>query len=119
MRVSGACGSALTTMRFTSVMSIRVHETVLSTKQACRHPLLRRGSNRPLNRAVLERWFKRGLAGVVLESEKRGGLRVTSVEAIERFLDRLNHRTSPDGLTASHIAREHAKSEEVLDEHGM
>jgi hypothetical protein len=74
------------------------NETRLTASEACRHRLLRRG-NRPLNRSVLERWWKCGLRGpkggrVKLESFRSGGLRLTTVEAIERFLACLNGQPS-------------------------
>lgn len=35
---------------------------------------------------TIKRWVKRGVGGIFLESTPSGGIRVTSVEAVARFL---------------------------------
>lgn len=45
--------------------------------------------------ATLYRWATRGIKGVILESAFVGGVRVTSVEAIQRFLNRLLQKPAP------------------------
>ena len=55
-------------------------ETLLSVTAACKHPLLQ------CSRASLERWFRKGARGIVLESILICGKRYTSKEAIDRFV---------------------------------
>ena len=97
-------------------------ETRLSAREACRHPLTRRGS-RPLSRSVLERWWTHGVRStsgdrVVLESCRLGGLRFTTAEAIERFFARLNgaDATKPTGTD---LRRQHNAAERELDVAGL
>jgi len=40
--------------------------------------------------ATMQRWRKRGVRGVVLETILIGGSRYTSLQAISRFIDALN-----------------------------
>ncbi|MEQ8763208.1 MAG: DUF1580 domain-containing protein [Planctomycetota bacterium] len=40
--------------------------------------------------ATVYRWTTRGLQGIVLESVQIGGKRYTSLEAIQRFIERLS-----------------------------
>jgi hypothetical protein len=98
------------------------HETVLPLGEAPRHPLLRRGrrAGRPIHRATLERWRTHGVAGVVLETTKVGGIRMTSVEAIERFLERLNTPgATSDTPTVADLARAHDAAERELEVAGI
>ena len=57
-------------------------ETLLPAAKACKYPLLQ------CSRASLERWFRKGCRGIVLESILICGRRFTSEEAIERFIHR-------------------------------
>jgi hypothetical protein len=41
--------------------------------------------------ATVHRWILRGVGGVHLEAVKLGGRWATSVEAVDRFIDRLTH----------------------------
>jgi len=45
---------------------------------------------RPVSDQVIRTWAKRGLRGVVLPSDKRVALRVTSVEALEWFFAKVD-----------------------------
>src|SRR4051812_12772472 len=98
-------------------------ETRLTATQACRHALLRRG-DRPLNRSVLERWWTAGILPthggdrVILESFRHGGLRFTSVEAVARFLARLNG-TAPGSPAPRQIQREHDRADAELAASGI
>src|SRR5690242_14714829 len=99
------------------------HETRLAATEACRHPLVRHGGH-PLNRSVLERWWTRGIRGpkgerIVLESRRIGGLRFTSVEAVERFLAALNGEHFDGEQTPSQAKRQHAAAERELEAAGI
>jgi hypothetical protein len=98
------------------------NETILPLSDAPRHPLLKRGrrAGRPIHRATLERWRTRGVGGIILETAKLGGIRVTTVEAIERFFDRLNTPgATSDSPTVHDIARAHAQAERELAAAGI
>ena len=63
-------------------------ETVLTLAAAARlRPPSRRG--RPTHPSTLARWALRGLRGTRLEVIRIGGQMYTSVEAIQRFAERL------------------------------
>jgi hypothetical protein len=53
-------------------------------------PSSRRGKK--LSKAICFRWAKRGVGGVLLETIKVGGARLTSVEAVHRFVQAQNPR---------------------------
>jgi hypothetical protein len=98
------------------------HETLLPLSDAPRHPLLKRGrrAGRPIHRATLERWRTRGVSGIVLETAKFGGIRVTTVQALERFFDRLNTPGSTSESPTQHdIDRAHAEAEAELQAAGI
>ena len=64
-------------------------ETVVSFSKAARLlPARRRG--RTPDPSTLYRWATQGLRGIVLETIQVGGQRCTSVEALQRFFDRLS-----------------------------
>ena len=67
-------------------------ETVVSLTQATHHLPRRRRGKRP-NPATIYRWAQRGVHGIVLETIQVGGTKCTSVEALQRFCNRL---TDPD-----------------------
>ena len=72
------------------------NETVLSFAQAARELPLRRQGKRT-HTATLYRWANPGLRGVCLETIQVGGTLCTSLEALQRFFDRLSIRESPGG----------------------
>jgi hypothetical protein len=63
-------------------------ETVVSLTEATRHLPQRRAGKRP-NVATIYRWTNEGCRGVRLEYVMVGATRCTSVEALQRFFDRL------------------------------
>jgi hypothetical protein len=63
-------------------------ERVLSFAEACRH-LPRRRASRPAHPGTLYRWAAKGLRGVHLETIQVGGTQCTSLEALQRFFERL------------------------------
>jgi hypothetical protein len=97
-------------------------ESLIPLSDAPRHPLLRRGRRpgRPIHRATLERWMTRGVSGVRLESLKLGGIRMTSEEALVRFLERVSDpHATPDSATPSMAATAHARAERELAAEGL
>jgi hypothetical protein len=64
-------------------------ETPISLKRARELPILQRDGKRP-DLAVLYRWASSGIRGHVLESVYQGGKRVTTAEAVLRFVLALN-----------------------------
>ena len=81
------------------------HETTISFSEAADSLPTRRG--RKPHIASIHRWATRGFNGVCLEYLKLGGQRITSVEAVQRFLDRLTeqdqleHGITPEQPTVS------------------
>lgn len=63
-------------------------EQVLPLEEAARR-LPRRRGNRPVHPTTLHRWAHTGLRGVHLETIQVGGTRCTSIEALQRFFERL------------------------------
>ena len=71
-------------------------EQIVTMVQAARlKPAIRQG--RPTNISTLYRWASRGLRGVRLEVVRLGGATYTTVEALQRFADRLTRASSPAG----------------------
>jgi hypothetical protein len=64
-------------------------ETVVPLGEAG-HYLPHRGDGRALHRSTLQRWTRRGICGVRLETLRVGGIVYTSVEALGRFLEKTN-----------------------------
>lgn len=97
-------------------------ETIIPLSLCSRHPLLKQGrrAGRPIHRSTLERWRTRGVGGIVLESTKIGGVRVTSEQALRRFLDRVSDpKATPDCPTPSQAAAAHAEAEAELELAGI
>ena len=55
-----------------------------------------RPSGRRVHISAVYRWMSRGIRGVVLESVKVGGSTYTSMEALQRFADRLSAGGGPE-----------------------
>lgn len=70
-------------------------EQVLSLADACSR--LPRRNGRKLHVSTLYRWAQRGIKGVRLETGMLGGARVTSLEALQRFMERLS------GIQGEHV----------------
>lgn len=73
-------------------------ETIVSLADATTHLPTRRG-RRPVHVATLYRWAQRGLKGIRLEIIQIGGTSCTSLEALQRFFDRLTAARSGDLIT--------------------
>jgi hypothetical protein len=67
-------------------------EKVITLTHATRILPQRREGKRP-NIATLYRWSIRGVKGVVLETIQIGGSRCTSIEALQRFFERLSQQS--------------------------
>ena len=66
-------------------------ETLLSFPEASRRlPCGRAG--RPTHPSTINRWAKAGLRGIRLETICVGGSRFTSIEALQRFFERLSRQ---------------------------
>jgi hypothetical protein len=82
------------------------NEEVLSLAQAARWlPKIRgaRASGKGVHPCTVWRWTNSGMAGpdgqrVLLESLKIGGTRCTSIEALQRFIDRIQGEPVPATL---------------------
>jgi Protein of unknown function (DUF1580) len=72
-------------------------ETVLSLTDAAARLPRRRGGKR-VNVATLYRWASHGCRGVRLETLQIGGTKCTSLEALQRFFDRLTNPGCDHGL---------------------
>jgi hypothetical protein len=67
-------------------------ETLVSLSEAARSLPARRRGKRP-HISCLYRWTTHGCKGVILESLQCGGTRITSREAVSRFLEALTYGT--------------------------
>jgi hypothetical protein len=54
-----------------------------------------------IHTSTLFRWASVGIKGVVLETVPIGGTRCTSIEALQRFFNRLEQARQPGGLPGS------------------
>lgn len=94
-------------------------EEIISLANATKRLPVRRAGKKP-HVSTLYRWTDQGCRGVVLESIQIGGTRCTSVEALERFFERL---TRAAGLTAPNTSRRKQRrqkdAEQKLDAVGI
>jgi hypothetical protein len=73
------------------------HEHLLTLAQLARR-LPRRRCDRPVHVATLHRWRRPGLRGIRLECVRVGGVWCTTMQAFQRFCDRLSIAdTAPTG----------------------
>lgn len=68
-------------------------ETVLSLADAAAKLPRRRRGKKP-HVSTLYRWAEHGIRGVKLETVQIGGTRCTSLEAMQRFTDRLSNQSA-------------------------
>lgn len=95
------------------------NETVLSLTEAARHLPRRRAGKRP-HVATLYRWAQGGVRGVILETIQVGGTLCTSIEALQRFCERLtNPDAAPSARTSRARKRQIARAEKELDDAGI
>jgi hypothetical protein len=90
------------------------NERILTVAEACSHPLVKRaGKGKSLNRATLWRWATKGVRSrrggppIRLETAFVGpGTRVTSAEALKRFIDAVSRdRIGEDAEPARPVPR--------------
>jgi hypothetical protein len=89
------------------------NETPLTLKEAAA-----RLPGRP-HLGTLHRWIAKGVRGVHLEAGLLGGKRITSLEAVQRFLDALSG-TAPEGARpAPRLRRGHREAARRLNAEGI
>lgn len=93
-------------------------ERVVSLTRAPRHLPPRRRAKRP-NVATLYRWAQKGVRGVVLETIQVGGTKCTSLEALQRFCDRLSAPEPRASHSASASAEAAGATERALEREGL
>lgn len=97
------------------------NEKVISLTEGTAILPRRRGAKKP-HVSTLYRWAKRGVKGVFLETIQVGGTLCTSLEALQRFCNRLSHSPAA-GLDRTEnpitSARRLAEAEEKLDRLGI
>jgi hypothetical protein len=95
-------------------------ETLLPLSEAAKKIPPNR-SGKKVHTSTVLRWILKGVKGVALEGTRLGGRWLTSLEALQRFGDRL--ATTQTGVNASPdtMARQHAadRAEEELAELGF
>jgi hypothetical protein len=97
-------------------------ETTLPLAEVPRHVPSRRGGKR-LHQATAFRWAKVGVRGVRLETIRVGGTLCTSVEALQRFFERLSatdtDEPTPTIRTPAARQRAHERADRELDQLGV
>jgi len=94
-------------------------EQVVSLTDATKLMPKRRGGKRP-HVATMHRWSTRGHRGIVLETLQVGGTKCTSVEALQRFFDRLSSpTTSTLPFLTVHRAKQQLAIDRQLDAEGL
>lgn len=90
-------------------------EALLSLTEAARRLPGRRGKR--IHVATLHRWASRGVKGVQLETVRVGGTRCTSMEALQRFIERVTGPREPQAPAAPDAVRAAAikRAEDVLN----
>ena len=92
-------------------------ERVVTLSEATRH-VPGRGGKRP-NVCTIYRWGDRGLNGVRLETLQVGGTKCTSIEALQRFCERLTSTGVIHGRRPKHRERAIAQAEAELAAAGI
>ena len=93
-------------------------ERVLTLNNAIAHLPHRRKGSRP-HLATLYRWANRGIKGVKLETLQVGGTLCTSIEALQRFFDRLSEPRQPRPNKDPHRQRRIAAAERECNQEGI
>lgn len=99
---------------------IDIEQEELLTLLAAARRLPHGRASKPVHVATLHRWCSHGLAGGArLETVKIGGVRYTSTEALERFIENCSATNEPTALTTRSRQREIARAESELDKAGI
>lgn len=93
-------------------------EEVLSLAQAARR-LPRRRLERPVSPSTLWRWHRKGVRGVHLEAIRLPSGLVTSVQALQRFVDALNQPATSGHQSSLHQSQAAAAAESELRAAGI
>ena len=95
-------------------------EEVVSLSEAAKLKCLprRRKGKRP-HVATLYRWAQRGFNGVTLETLQVGGTLCTSIEALQRFFDRLSESDAPPTQPKHQRQMEIDRAESELEAAGI
>lgn len=90
-------------------------ETIITlTEAAARLPRRRRGAKPHV--ATVYRWAQRGIRRIRLETVQVGGTKCTSVEALQRFFERLGGSPTCDPTAApSALTRQRSKAIELAE----
>lgn len=90
-------------------------ETVVTLTQATHHLPKRRRGKRPATQTIY-RWAQRGCRGVRLETIQVGGTKCTSLEALQRFCERLSDpgASLPDESRSTRNRRRRREQERAL-----
>jgi hypothetical protein len=115
-------------MEMTHMAIIVADETTFPLAEVSKHVPPRRGGKK-LHQATAFRWAKVGVRGVRLETIRIGGSLCTSVEALQRFFERLSATDEmPSGnapvslltsRTTAALARAVAKADAELEKLGI
>jgi hypothetical protein len=97
---------------------VELTEQIVSLTEAA-GLLPRRRKGRKPNVATLYRWAKNGCRGVVLETLQVGGTKCTSIEAIQRFCNRLSGGAAVPYRTTGSAERRLAQVNKELDAAGL
>lgn len=94
-------------------------EAVVTLTEAPQHLPRRRKGKRPAV-STMFRWAQRGVRGVRLETIQVGGTKCTSLEALQRFCDRLSNPDSPQPhRTVARRRRAAEAAERELERQGV
>lgn len=96
-------------------------ETVLTLADAAKRLPTRSG--RRIHVSTLYRWSQRGCRGIRLETAQLGGSRITSMQALQRFCERLGaadaRASAPMAVTSARRRREIARAARELEQDGI
>ncbi len=93
-------------------------ETVITLAEAAKHLPRRRAGRKP-HPSTLYRWIANGVNGIKLENILIGSSTCTSLQAMQRFFDRLTEGNSVQPETTRQRQREIEKAERELSEAGI
>ena len=98
-------------------IDLRLEEVITLAQAAEALPRMRKG--KPIHRSTLYRWIQRGVDGVKLEAARIGRGTVTSIEALQRFMDRLSPSRAEEAAAPIRSEAEMARVEEKLRRYGL
>jgi hypothetical protein len=96
-------------------------ESLISLSDVPAHLPERRGGKRP-HISCIYRWAQKGCRGVLLETLQCGGTKITSLQALQRFFEKLtaaSSGTAPPTRSSRQRERDIAMAEADLSRAGM